>query len=111
MTRDTTWRYNNLHAELREARKQLVIESWMNSFIKKYEERKKKIMNWEKKMQEEDWITEAVEFLSPKQIGSDLKFSDRTTGSLQWRTSRGETAKNIEAKVVFLYKERFQRFY
>jgi len=103
--RDTTWRYNNLHAELREARKQLVIESWMNSFIKKYEERKKKIMNWEKKMQEEDWITEAVEFLSPKQIGSDLKFSDRTTGSLQWRTSRGETAKNIEAKIVEVKEE------
>ncbi len=81
----------------------------MNSFIKKYEQRKKKILNWEKKMQEEDWITEAVEFLSPKQIGSDLKFSGRTTGSLQWRTSRGETAKNIEAKVVFFIQRAFSK--
>ena len=72
----------------------------MNSFIKKYEERKKKIVNWEKKMQEEDWIAEAVEFLSPKPIGADHKFSGRTTGSLQWRTSRGETARNVQAKVI-----------
>jgi hypothetical protein len=94
---------------LREARKQIVIESWMNSFVKKYEERKKKIVNWEKKMQEEDWITEAVEFLSPKPIGSDHKFSGRTTGSLQWRTSRGETARNVPAKVIFRKKRVFQR--
>ena len=86
---------------MREARKHIVIESWMNSFVKKYEERKKKIVNWEKKMQEEDWISEAVEFLSPKPIGSDHKFSGRTTGSLQWRTLRGETARNIPAKVIF----------
>ena len=81
----------------------------MSSFIKKYEERKKKIVNWEKKMQEEDWITEAVEFLSPKPIGSGHKFSGRTTGSLQWRTSRGETAKNVEAKVVFGKVSDFRR--
>lgn len=86
-----------MHDELREGRKQIVIESWMKSFIKKYEAKKAKIVNWEKKMQEEDWITEAVEFLSPKPV-TDQKFSGRTTGSLQWRTSRGETT-NVEAKV------------
>ncbi|CAG5083596.1 Oidioi.mRNA.OKI2018_I69.PAR.g10416.t1.cds [Oikopleura dioica] len=97
--RDTTWRYNNKLDEVREARKQLVIESWMTSFIKEYEEKKAKVVNWEKKMQEEDWIKEAVEFLSPKPV-TDQKFSGRTTGSLQWRTSRGETLKNVEATVI-----------
>lgn len=73
----------------------------MTSFIRKYEEKKAKIVNWEKKMQEEDWITEAVEFLSPKPV-TDQKFSGRTTGSLQWRTSRGETLRNVEATVKML---------
>ena len=88
--RDVTWRYNNRHEALKEARRAILVESWLRELIR-LSQPTNVIQGWERGQQQRDWIDEAVEFLNPpiKIDASNLK--ERKSGSAQWRVSRGET--------------------
>ena len=97
--RDVTWRYNNLHQSLKEARREILVESWLRELIR-VSVPTTVIQGWDRSMQHRDWINEAVEFLNPPTEVDSSNLKDRQSGSAQWRISRGETTQPKEASVI-----------
>ena len=97
--RDVTWRYNNLHKSLKEARRAILVESWLRELIR-VSVPTTVIQGWDRSMQHRDWINEAVEFLNPPTEVDSTNLKDRQSGSAQWRISRGETTQPKEASVI-----------
>ena len=97
--RDVTWRYNNQHEQLKKDRVQYLAEKWLLEFIKTNES-KRTIAGWGKDVQHPDWITEAIEFLTPPKDIDASNFKERQSGSAQWRKSRGEASNPIEARSI-----------
>ena len=100
--RDVTWRYNNQHENLKEARKSILIESWLRDLIRLSHPKNviqgqwyiaamilkvfvHLITGWDKSQQHKDWIDEAVEFLNPPTKINSSNLKERQSGSAQWR--------------------------
>ena len=87
---DVTWRYSSLHKDIIN-RRVLVPEKWLfNFYMKATKELQSDIINNERKsILISRHIVEMVEFLTPRDQSKDEE-QGRISGSLNWRTARGE---------------------
>lgn len=107
--RDTTWRYNHNHDDLKEARKEKLMETWLRYYMN-IAKSNRTIAGWDQPMQLSDWVIEAVEFLSPPKSVERGNFGGRTTGSIAWRQERGES-RGQKPAVPFAVKSDFKMTY
>lgn len=87
---DVTWRYSRTHAEVR-ARRNQCREDWLVGVIVKLRaERQQGLSDARKMLLAERTIREMAELVSVKEVGEG-EMEGRESGSLAWRTARGET--------------------
>ena len=101
-TLDVTWRYTSRQTEVMQRRTECD-EKWLAEFCNELSRKRQATLPKERRNQiQMRLVKEIVEFLSPKQIkdGEDV---GRTSGSLQWRLSRGETQASPQQEVSVNY--------
>ncbi|XP_033102085.1 peptide-N(4)-(N-acetyl-beta-glucosaminyl)asparagine amidase-like [Anneissia japonica] len=87
---DVTWRYSSKHDEVLRRRTLCRQEVLMDKLAKLNLQRQRSISSFRKAVLEERFALELAEFIAPKKV-QDGEGQGRISGSLAWRTSRGET--------------------
>lgn len=87
---DVTWRYSDKPKEVMPRRNSMFRENWLESVLKKLNAKRQNAFPSEKMaILQNRKIQEVREFVSPK-IKSSVVYGGRTSGSVGWRTERGE---------------------
>ena len=98
---DVTWRYSSKHQEVLSRRNECN-EIWLVKLLSRMTNYRQQSFTNERKLELElRYVTELVEFFSPKIIkeGEDI---GRQSGSLQWRLDRGEIGESTKTVLNYI---------
>ncbi|XP_007893698.1 peptide-N(4)-(N-acetyl-beta-glucosaminyl)asparagine amidase isoform X2 [Callorhinchus milii] len=99
---DVSWRYSCKHKEL-QSRRTEVQERWLLKTINRLNVERQRLFPLDRRQELcERFITELVEFISPK-TPKPGELGGRTSGSVMWRVARGEIGAQAEnTEIVFV---------
>uniref|UniRef100_A0A8C9S0Q2 Peptide-N(4)-(N-acetyl-beta-glucosaminyl)asparagine amidase n=1 Tax=Scleropages formosus TaxID=113540 RepID=A0A8C9S0Q2_SCLFO len=99
---DVTWRYSCKHKEVLSRRTQ-VQEGWLMQTVNGLNSVRQQSLSPERRKElQERLLMELVEFISPK-APKPGELGGRTSGSLAWRTARGETGDTSLVRKEFVF--------
>ena len=96
---DVTWRYSAKHSEVQQRRRECR-ENWLvNTILKLRQKRQAGLPEKRKKELGQRLVSEIVDFMTVKTAGEG-ELTGRTSGSMAWRTARGEVGSGAVKNTV-----------
>lgn len=90
---DVTWRYTNNHQEVMKLRKRCSEKDLINTLVTLRQKRQTKLLDERKKYLSQRDMLELIQ-MTVQRSPTDAELKGRSSGSLAWRQSRGETTFN-----------------
>ena len=100
---DVSWRYSANHVELLKRRNSIQENVLIRWLVRARERRQKNLTSSRKEVLLKRTADELISFMAQKSASKDETSQGRTSGSLAWRLSRGETDSDKTSKSAYVF--------